>query len=1026
MNAVVLYALCRGGICRKIPKILNQSMNSEDSLPPYLMKTLFLFFLILWLALEIISAFNLSFGSCSLVYAQQGSSKHEVHSRPQNNISVHSDPDTSLERARELVKVGNYKEALSIISPFISQKMRYPAIYSDYLVILIWDRRIDKAISLFKALPESFPRRPYLLRNMAKAYYDKKEFLKAASLYHDVVKQTPFDEEAQKGLVLSLIKVGEVEKALTSVEGFLVRTPKSLPILLTEAELVMREGKYLEALALYRLLVEKSRTESEHIVKARDDLIASLPIDDKKNMLKDLRNAVQGGNKKVVLDYILALILIRNYSDAIQAFESANLKPDHYSDHLLCWVAWAYFKTGKIGKARDNYQEVLSRNPGYTRASIGIAYCFSFEGQREKAIGILDKLPSTGPYGLEIRFARAFAFEQAKLFWFAVQEYDGILNVQPENTIARKLRLLALSDMGASSFSLEEAFRDLPSDFDVHNKILEDVAVDRIHWDEPKEALNILFPLVRGGKSQRSTFDTIVALIKSKRMKEAVDAYETLVKEGISPPPWLVEEVAGAYLYLEKPQKALVLYDEALKAQPESFDGRMGKFYALQELRKWDKAATLLNAIDKEMQPFQALPPSKEKRGTFQPNWPKLEVAVARGWLLLRQDRLREGQDFFWELHERAPGNIDIRNGLAHAYLWRGWPRKALTDFKIIDTLKPEEFYQSQPATIMALNQLAFKEQAREEAKNHLLLHPKDKDAQQTVRKFKVEDMRELLTDVAVSKERGGTLDVSVQVTLSQPLSLYTGLYGFLFWRETKDDDHLSDFHRAGLGIDHIFNSSLDLRQQFSVNYEGGGDFGSLTGVNFHPDDYLSFNFLYDYFTTDIPMRARVFDIEADKLELGMAYRESEWRSYRLSISRHIFSDGNDRDQALLGYEQGLYVKKDWMMRLFLELFTSRNSRDDAPYFNPESDWSLSATTMIQHTAWRIYNRSFVHRLFLTLGNYKQSGFSNDVTGSIRYEQDHEFSDTQALLWGINLGRNIYDGDPVNSFSFYLNYRWRF
>ena len=1001
-------------------------MNLEYCLSTYLMKTLFSFLLILWLAFKIVSTFSLSCGSCSLVYAQQVSSKHEVPSRPQSNISFYGDPDTSLEKAKELVKAGNYKEALSIISPFISQKMRYPAIYSDYLVILIWVGRIDEATRLFKALPKSFPKRPYLLRNMAKAYYDKKEFLKAASLYQDVIKQTPFDEEAQKGLVLSLMRVGNLERAFTVVEGFLERTPNSLPLLLTKAELLIRQGKYLEALAFYRLLVVKSRTEAEQIYKARDDLIASLTTDGEKDILQDLRNSVQGGNKKAILDYILALILTRNYNDAIKVFESVNFKPYHYSDHLLCWVAWSYFKSGKIEKARNNYQKVLSRNPGYARASIGTAYCFSVKGQREKAIEILDKLQFAGPYGLEVRFARAFVCEQAKLFWSAVQEYDGILDAQPENTIARKLRLLALSDMGASSFSLEEAYRELPSDHEVHHKILEDMAVDRIRWDEPKEALNILFPLVRGGKSQRSKIDYIVALIKSKRMKEAVDAYEKLVRDGISPPPWLLEELAGAYLYLEMPQKALLFYDEALKARPKSFDGRMNKFYTLQELREWDKASTLLNDIDKETPPFQALPPSKEMRDPLQPNWPKLEVAVARGWFLLCQDRLREGQDFFWDLHERAPANIDFRNGLAHAYLWRGWPRKALTEFEIIDTHKPEGFYQYQPGKIMTLNQLDFKEQAREEAKNHLLLHPKDKEAQRTVRELKVEDMQELSTDVAVSKEHGGTQDVSVKVTLSQPLSLYTRLYGFLSWRETKDDDHLSGFHRAGLGIDHIFNRFLDLRQQFSVNYEGGGDFGSLTGVNFQPDDYLSFNFLYDYFTTDIPMRARVFDIEADKLRLGMTYRESEWRSYRLSISRHIFSDGNDRDQALLGYEQGLYVKKDWMMRLFLDLFTSRNSRDDAPYFNPESDWSLSATYMIQHTAWRIYTRTFVQRLLLALGNYKQSGFSNNVTCAIRYEQNHEFSDTQALLWGINLSRNIYDGDPVNSFNLYLNYRWRF
>ena len=173
-------------------------------------------------------------------------------------------------------------------------------------------------------------------------------------------------------------------------------------------------------------------------------------------------------------------------------------------------------------------------------------------------------------------------------------------------------------------------------------------------------------------------------------------------------------------------------------------------------------------------------------------------------------------------------------------------------------------------------------------------------------------------------------------------------------------------------------------------------------------------------------MRARVFGIEADKMGFGITYRESDWRSYHLSLSRQAFSDENDRDQASVGYEQGLWTNNDWKMRLFLDGYMSRNSRDDAPYFNPGRDWSLSATHMTEHTVWRIYDRLFMHRIFLTAGTYKQKGFSNAFTGGIRYEQEHEFSDTQALIWGMILFTNVYDGDRVDGYSFDLSYRLRF
>jgi len=46
--------------------------------------------------------------------------------------------------------------------------------------------------------------------------------------------------------------------------------------------------------------------------------------------------------------------------------------------------------------------------------------------------------------------------------------------------------------------------------------------------------------------------------------------------------------------------------------------------------------------------------------------------------------------------------------------------------------------------------------------------------------------------------------------------------------------------------------------------------------------------------------------------------------------------------------------------------------------------------------------------------------------GAIRYEQEFDFSDTHALLWGVGLARDRYDGDSVDSLSFDLAWTLRF
>lgn len=926
--------------------------------------------------------------------------------------------ETSLERTKELIKESKYKEALSLLSPFISKPMEYPIIVSDYLAILVWYGRYDDAISLYENLPSSFPRRAYLMRNIAKAYYEKKEFVKAFSLYQAALEETPLDEEAQKGLVLSLISLKEYGKALESLEKFLEKSSGSVFLALTKADLLLRQGNYLESLKLYHALASRKDVEDEYVYKIRDDLITFLPVEKRLTMLSELQVAAQK-DEIARSDYLLVLILNKEYEMAIKVFETAALSLEYYPDYLLSWIAWAYFKKGDTEKAKFYYLRVLNSRPDYARANIGLAYCLSAEGQEIKAIEILDNLQRAEPDNLEIRFARAFLYEKSKKIWSAIQEYDRILEISPGNPIALKLKLQDLSDMGASTLALQEACSNLPHDKQLLDSIKGDMAVDRIHWKEPAVAMSILLPLLEDRENIRTRYDYIVALAEDSDMEKAIKAYEDLIKEGIFPPPWVLENVAKAYLYLEQPYKALELYDKALEEDPASFEGRRGKFYTLQELRRWKEAREVLNVLDRE------LPEVLGTGDSVRPNWPKLQIAIDRGWFLAYEERYRDAQEYFWNLYEAAPANAGIRTGLAHVYLWRGWPRKALREFNIIETLEPEN-YKALIGKAIALNELAFKEDARDLAKKLLIAHPKDKHVQRLNRLLEVEEMAELTTDFAFVRDEDGFQDISAGITLSKPISLYTTLYASTLWQQSSDEVDTRFYRRSGLGIRHIFNSSWSIIQQFSMDYDNGDDFGSLTVINFSPDDYWRFSLSYDSFTTDVPLRARVFGIDSDKFETSITYRESEWRSYHLTLSRLKFSDGNRKEQALLDYEQCLFVKNNWKMRIFLDLYTSRNSREDAPYFNPDHDLNLSVTHMTEQTLWRIYEKAFVHKLFLTAGMYKQSDFANQAIWSIRYQQEHDFSDTHALLWGIAFSRRVYDGNPTHEYGLYLTYTWRF
>ncbi len=929
--------------------------------------------------------------------------------RMENAAVTQDEINSILQKVRELVNEEEYEEALSLLSPYVSEPMEFPEATSDYIVILVWVGRTDEAIRMFENLPSSFPRRPYLLRNIAKAYFENGEFEKALSLYEEAFEKNPADREAFKGLVASLTKIGRLEEALRYLEETSIEGDGDIDLM--RAYILFEKGRYVDALRLYHEIKKLEGIDNEEIDKRINDLIASLPHEKKRILLEQLKQ------KGTIEDYIVALVTYKDYDKAIKLFEE-NKDTLKGSDYLFTWIAWAYFKSGDISKAKYYYKTVIKRNPDYVRAKIGLVYCLAKEHESEKAFNILDELPATDN---RVLFARAYVFEQAKKFWEAIKEYDHILEIYPENKTAHRLRLIALSDLGASSLALDKAYQELPDAKDLHIFLIGNTATDRIKWKEPIEAKKILQPLLSDPDNLRARFDYIIALAENNDMEEVVEAYERLVERDIFLPWWVLENVAKAYLYLERPKKALELYSKALKMNPRSIEGRLGKFYTLQELRRFNQARKILDELDKEQ-------PRVYWLGRIAvPNWKKLEIAVIRGWMLAYEDRLKEAEEYFWQLREQAPANMGIRTGLAHMYLWRGWPRKALREFRIIHSMESHNV-KARIGMMHTLNQLAYKEEAREGAKQLLAEYPKDKHVQQLIRKLEVEEMRELRGDFVYYRDDDGYEDIRLNITLYQPVTLYTRAYGFLLWQQSYIDaeDRHYYYRRIGAGAEHIFNSSWRVRQHFSVEYDTGDNLGSFTEVVFTPDDYWTFGVSYDSFTTDIPVRARVYNIEASKLEADITYRESEWREYGLLLSYLNFSDGNDRFQGMFTYEQGLYVKNNWRFRFFLELFSSKNSKKYVPYFNPEYDLSLSATLMTEYTHWRIYNRAFLQKLFLTAGTYKQSGYSPKPIWAIRYEHIYDFSDTQALLWGITASRQVYDGDPVYSYSFYLTYRGRF
>ncbi|HYJ17671.1 MAG TPA: hypothetical protein VEW72_00720, partial [Burkholderiales bacterium] len=138
------------------------------------------------------------------------------------------------------------------------------------------------------------------------------------------------------------------------------------------------------------------------------------------------------------------------------------------------------------------------------------------------------------------------------------------------------------------------------------------------------------------------------------------------------------------------------------------------------------------------------------------------------------------------------------------------------------------------------------------------------------------------------------------------------------------------------------------------------------------------------------------------------------------------FNDGNRRDilsaSAFQRFITGPVFKLDGM----LGLYTSQNSLGNAVYFNPQSDFGADLTLIGEQRLWRRYDRSFLHRLYLTLGTYEQKTFGSGEVAGIRYEHEWNLDDRFMILYGAQRSMHPYDG--VREFMNYYNValNWKF
>ncbi len=524
----------------------------------------------------------------------------------------------------------------------------------------------------------------------------------------------------------------------------------------------------------------------------------------------------------------------------------------------------------------------------------------------------------------------------------------------------------------------------------------------------------------------RLQMDYIVALKERNRNKEVIDRYNELLALGRDFPDYVLQSVASAFLTLEQPEQSRDIYLHLLQKNPDNSSLKIALFYAYFDCGDYQKGLDLATELEVETPLWR-----KDDTGRIvKNNLEKVQASILAATGLAYTDDLKGAQIRYEKMLATAPYNFEIRNNLAMIYRWRGWPQKANEEINIAKTIDPANLYLAVNHINTLLDLYRFKE-AEQELDVLVKLYPDNRQVAQIYKRYHLRDKRQFITWVD-----GGNSDADASDQGSSDLSIESYLYEkyhayyvrpFIHQYYTKSnfEEGSGEYQRLGVGTEYKRNRNV-LGVEFSASYSGDSDVGISLRGDHALGDQLHFAYGYDSFSTQIPVRAYFHDITGAGYQASGVYRLHESTQLTANIGYLDFSDNNERMSLSLSMEERLMNFPRFKMIAVPSIYQSQNSRDDAPYFNPEEDRSINLSIKNEWLTYHRYRSSFKQILEFSIGQYYQKDYGSNSIDAVVYQHQWDIDETLTFSYGMKLSHNYYDGDKEKRLAGFASLSWLF
>ncbi|MGY2293614.1 poly-beta-1,6 N-acetyl-D-glucosamine export porin PgaA [Pseudomonas sp. SDO528_S397] len=772
------------------------------------------------------------------------------------------------------------------------------------------------------------------------------------------------------------------------------------------------------------------------------------------DLLRQLPAAQQSAGQ--VSDHLLIASWARQDAEVLAVYQAQG-RHRHLSAQALATVARTYRNQQRWPEALAVYRQALVREPNNPDLQIGVALTQADAGQASQAVPSLRALVAAQPEDVERRMALGYALTRAGLPFDALFEFDQAwIRAGSKPDVVREY-LMALQRARLPEPALRLADRH-PGVLDpVARRRLEgDLAAERVRLAEfasrteaeryviADRALNDYHRLLTMWAPDPSAHDDVVrwridrlgALKARARTAEVIHDYQALQDEGVQLPTYALRWVAAAYLDQRQPERAAPLYRQVLAAPDADASDHVqdssALFYALLENDQVSAAREVAHQLARSQKPrveLKGLPVGNPndawmdaqqlaaQAGTYSADLPASETSLAA-------------------LVQQAPGNVGLRLAQADLYRARDWPRRAENTLKETEAQAPRDIGLEVSQGHTALDLQAWR-QLDALTDDVLARAPDNRQVQRLSRLRDVHDMAELRVEAYTGKSHGGGDRGAGAVAGSRDWGIESLIYSPPLdddWRvfggagyATADFQEGTGQHRwQRVGVERRTRDMTLEAEVSNHTYGHGAKQGARVAVARDIDDHWQYGASLDYLSANTPLRALNADITANGASGFIRWRANESREWKLAVSPSYFSDGNDRVEAVLTGREGLYSTPKVQVDLGLDVATSRNSKQDTPYFNPRADFSVLPVVTVNHVLYHRYETQWSQQFQLGAGTYSQRDYATGGVGLIGYGQRFRWNDV--LETGANLSwiSRPFDGERERDVRLLVDLTYRF